>query len=136
MTHTEEQKKAWHAAKRTGKQRRIEAMIAGMKAPGRTPRTEADLKAASDAGDMKLVGEIMAIRRNDVRRATRTKGQPYSRCKVADLIPARSSIFPGSGIIVLTHPTRGTTHLLAANRENVKRWVPKALQQVILGEKV
>lgn len=133
MTHTPEQKKAWHAGKRKSAIARIERMLVEQKATkALEEKRVAELDEAGQREEAKLAKRR---KRNIERKAKRTKGLPYFRCKVADMIPARRG-FPGSGVIALEHPTRGRVHVVAADRVNVERWVPEAFRKMMLGEAV
>ena len=94
---------------------------------------------AEKALELIRAGTFSSSPRTSSRWIGRTKGEAFSRCRVDEMIPAHPAL-PGSGVIVLVHPTRkatkGRRHVIAADRAACERWVPKALHGIMLGEAV
>lgn len=73
--------------------------------------------------------------RNAERRATRTKGKAFSRCRLVSVHPGAPEIGQ-PGAFTVEHPTRGKRHTIAATVETMRVFMPsapKTLRAAMLG---
>jgi hypothetical protein len=76
------------------------------------------------------------VPRTSPRWLGRTKGQPYSRCKMLSFIPSRKPGEPGR--FILKHPTRRGRQVVPATPELIEQFVPAApldMRNAMLGRR-
>lgn len=95
----------------------------------RLENTKADFDAAVEAGDTARAKLIRARIQNLKRKSSRTKGLPYSRCRLLEVVPGRRKGEPG--VFAIDHPTRKrpvTAHV--ATEGLMKVFMPSAPENI------
>lgn len=82
-------------------------------------KTKEQLDAQGHTGPIYAVGEPVPA---STRGGVRTKGLPYSRCKLVEMKPGSKGV---RGTIIVKHPTKGIKRL-PATREFLRLFMPAA----------